>query len=565
MLGKSEEKVRKAADNRPITVLNGDYKLLTGILADRLNAGLAEVVGELQTGFIAGRFIGDNVILIRDLIAYQREIKTQQALIFLDFRKAYDRVRWSWLWRVMEHIGLEGRFLDLTRACYAAPSVTLMLEGVSLGNLHPSRGVRQGCPLSPLLFALSIEPLHHALRTRQDLRGVPLPLRADGSQPPPLRTALFAGDVSLFPRDEPDARAMLGVVKEFGHASGSALNQSKSKVVMCLTTDATHFAGLQVVGPGSEVKSLGMVYGPLISPTQQWDRIAARMRSRVKGWQKRKGLSIWGRVAVANSLISSTATYLAAFTQPTDQQLSDMDDLIWSSIWGGDGSTADMRRGWMSREAAQRSAQEGGLGLILPSMMVRSRQLAMLHRALLHKSALWSIFLQNWLCQWGDPWAEGWDNLTLPPPSAARGCPWYQPITAWRKLPWSAPIPDNAWEARAVSVWSHPALPKCAKLRNSIGAVSLAKAGYRRVNDFWDAGHRRWLDPAVITSQLQGKLRAEAKVTYGLVMKEVSEWLGDSFDSLLLDLPPPLLRAPSGGTLMLTGGGRSYQPRSALR
>ena len=100
--------------------------------------------------------------------------------------------------------------------------------------------------------------------------------------PPNLRTALFADDVTLFPQDERDARGMLGVVREFGHASGSALNEKKSMVVFSLATKAVSFAGLHVVRPGEEVKSLGMVYGPDISPADQWLRIAAQMKKMVR-------------------------------------------------------------------------------------------------------------------------------------------------------------------------------------------------------------------------------------------------------------------------------------------
>ena len=136
------------------------------------------------------------------------------------------------------------------------------------------------------------------------------------------------------------------------------------------------YAGLSVVQPGQEVKSLGMVYGPaVLAPQHQWERIAAEMRKRVAQWAKRKGLTVWGRVAIANTLISSTTTYLAAFTQPSDEQLAKMDRLIWAAVWGKDvGAAQGLRGGWLSVEAAQLPPQEGGLGLILPSNMIRSRQ-----------------------------------------------------------------------------------------------------------------------------------------------------------------------------------------------
>ena len=234
LLAKGSERVRSPAANRPITLLNSDYKLLTAVLTKRLNPVMSHLVHELQTGFIRGRYIGDNVVLIRDYIESCKAKELERSLIFCDFEKAYDRVRWRWLWRVMEHVGLDGRLLALIQACYANPCVTVVLEGMTLGLLHPTRGVRQGCPMSPLLFALAIEPLHNCLRSAS-IQGVGLPttLEDNGSKRSErLKAALFADDITLFPADESDAVGMVRMIKKFGLASGSKLNIDKTVVLL---------------------------------------------------------------------------------------------------------------------------------------------------------------------------------------------------------------------------------------------------------------------------------------------------------------------------------------------
>ena len=98
------------------------------------------------------------------------------------------------------------------------------------------------------------------------------------------------------------------------------------------------------------------------------------MTKRVKQWEKRKGLTVWGRVVVANTLVSSMATYLAAFMAPSDEQLIMMDKIILAAVWQKDvGEMTGRRGGWLSMEAAQLKPSEGGLGLLMPSHMVRSR------------------------------------------------------------------------------------------------------------------------------------------------------------------------------------------------
>ena len=97
LIPKSDEGVRRPEDNRPITLLNVDYKILTAVLTARLNPCMPRVIHNHQTGFISGRFIGDNVLLTRNFLEWHRHHGTQAHVVFCDFQKAYDRVRWSWL------------------------------------------------------------------------------------------------------------------------------------------------------------------------------------------------------------------------------------------------------------------------------------------------------------------------------------------------------------------------------------------------------------------------------------------------------------------------------------
>ena len=241
--------------------------------------------------------------------------------------------------------------------------------------------------------------------------------------------------------------------------------------------------------------------------------------------------------------VSSITSYLAAFTQPSDEQLAQMDRLIWAAVWGKDVEAAQgLRGGWLSVEASQLSPKEGGLGLILPSNMIRSRQIAMLHRAMMFKSATWTIYLQDWLSEWGGVWAEGWDGVCIQPAQEAlkKKIPWAQAIQQWRKLEWHAPIPESSWEARATPLWCHPSLPQAKAARASKGGKALAAAGVRKLEDIWDASNRAWRVPKVVVAakvpRVEGA-RAAAETTVALIQTEVLQWLGADFDSLLLNPP----------------------------
>ena len=149
----------KAADFRPISLLNVDYKIWAAAIVARINPLLPTLCRATQTGFIPGRSILHNVSFNRDIIEWAERSKTPVVVIFLDFEKAFDRVKWHYLWRVLDHLGFPAEFGIVIRALYTGLSSTLMIPGATQVVLRPSRGVRQGCPLSPALFALFTEPL----------------------------------------------------------------------------------------------------------------------------------------------------------------------------------------------------------------------------------------------------------------------------------------------------------------------------------------------------------------------------------------------------------------------
>ena len=149
----------KAADFRPISLLNVEYKIWAAAIAARINPLLPTLCRETQTGFIPGRSILNNVAFNRDLIDWAERSKTPLTVAFLDFEKAFDRVWWHYLFRVLDHLGFPAELCIIIRALYTGFSSTLMGSGATQVVLRPSRGVRQGCPLSPALFALFAEPL----------------------------------------------------------------------------------------------------------------------------------------------------------------------------------------------------------------------------------------------------------------------------------------------------------------------------------------------------------------------------------------------------------------------
>ena len=118
--------------------------------------------------------------------------------IKLDMSKTYDRVEWGYLENVMRKMGFSERWIGLIMVCVKTVTYSIMLNGEPQGLIHPTRGIRQGDPLSPFLFLLCTEGLHGLIQhaaSEGEIRGFSLYRRG-----PTLTHLLFADDSLLFCR-----------------------------------------------------------------------------------------------------------------------------------------------------------------------------------------------------------------------------------------------------------------------------------------------------------------------------------------------------------------------------
>ena len=137
---------------RPISLLNIDYKICAKVLATKLKTIIHLIIDSNQTGFIKNRFIGENIRFIIDLIDHCNDRNITGLLLLVDFEKAFDRLEWNFILHCLNFFNFNDSFIRWVRTLYSNSTACVCNNGYSSAFFTISRGVRQGCPLSPYIF-----------------------------------------------------------------------------------------------------------------------------------------------------------------------------------------------------------------------------------------------------------------------------------------------------------------------------------------------------------------------------------------------------------------------------
>ncbi|KAG0862131.1 hypothetical protein G6F16_012763 [Rhizopus arrhizus] len=216
---------------RPISLINTDAKVFTRLLNARLMPHLNRLISLQQLGFMPGRFIGENGKLLNVVMSVAEKTSSQAIGLLLDQEKAYDRIHPEYLRQSMSVLGIPSAVIDSLCTLFFSTSIRINVNGHLSDSFIQQRGLRQGDPISPLLFNIAFDPFLRSVNTSPEIAGFSFPPLAQetNSSAPALKIMAYADDTLVILDDPAEMPALQTIISMYSNASNALLNFGKTE------------------------------------------------------------------------------------------------------------------------------------------------------------------------------------------------------------------------------------------------------------------------------------------------------------------------------------------------
>ena len=312
---------------RPISLLNVDYKILTKTIAKKIEKVLPNIINVDQTGYVKGRYIGENIRLIQDVLHFTNLTKQKGIAIFLDFKKAFDSIEWPYLNAALELFNFGPDILSWIKIFYKDVSSCVINNGHASTFFPLQRGVRQGCPLSGILFVLGIELFARALKNKSSVKGIEVNNHE-------IKIAQYADDTTVFVRDRDSVLELLNLLEEFSSLSGLEIITSRTEALWLGQWKDNQDTPFGFKWPKDPILSLGVFFSHNQTDADElnFDAKIRDLEKSLQMWQRRK-LTLYGKINIVKTLGLSKLIFNASVLHIPHHYIEKINKITFNFIW----------------------------------------------------------------------------------------------------------------------------------------------------------------------------------------------------------------------------------------
>ena len=314
---------------RPISLLNHDFKILTKALSLRIRKVLPDIIHHNQSGYVDGRYIGDSIRLVQDVMEIATIRNLPGMLLFIDFQKAFDTIEFDFILKAFEKFNFGRNIINWIQILYKNATSCVINNGISSCFFDVNRGVRQGDPLSPYIFILVIELLAHRIRSCEDIHGIKISNKE-------IKITLYADDITIVAGDRTSAKNVFKILNEFAMCSGLKINKDKSEAMWLGRDRNSTDTPFNILWPKTPIKLLGIYLS-----YDKGSAVKANFEDKIEKlkkllhWWKSRDLSLIGRVLIAKTLGLSLFSHLSSMIHISKEYVTQINKIVYEFIWKG--------------------------------------------------------------------------------------------------------------------------------------------------------------------------------------------------------------------------------------
>ena len=331
LIHKGKDLVKDKLTNwRPISLTNADYKIISKALALRLGNVLPKIINQNQAGFVKGRKMSELIREMDDIIETEKLNPTSESLaLSIDYSKTFDSISTVTIIDALKLFYLGEYFVSWVSVILNGRTANVKNGGLLCEPFALERGVRQGCPVSPMLFIIGVEILALKIRQGNQIKGITLP-----NSPKSIRILQYADDTTLFLRNRTDLREVLSEIKKFSFVSGLNLNENKSTILQIGKNQVLE-TYLENIECREKIKILGVTFSsksPAGELKDNWENIVENIERTLSAWSKRD-LSLIGKKLILKTSALSKLNHLIESIGLPNTVLKHLNTMFFRFLW----------------------------------------------------------------------------------------------------------------------------------------------------------------------------------------------------------------------------------------